>query len=49
MELNLENGLNVIVSIMEEKPDGVIHSIVDSILVFFDSQAGNKYGVKYEL
>lgn len=46
IELSFDNGLNVIVSAIEIRPDGQINGMADHISVFFDSEAAIKYGAK---
>jgi hypothetical protein len=46
IELIFDNGLNVIVSAIEVRPDGQVSGMADHISVFFDSETAKKYGVK---
>ncbi len=46
IEINFENGLDVIVSATEIRPDGQASGMADHISVFFDSKTAVKYGAK---
>lgn len=46
IELSFNNGLNVIISAIEVKPDGQVCGMADHISVFFDSETAIMYGAK---